>query len=330
MAVLIDLVLLSMLAITALRVIFLKDLFAVVMLFGIYSLLSALIFVNLDAVDVAFTEAAVGAGISTVLMLSTLALTGRTEKENKRSSVLPLLVVIATGAALIYGTLDMPPFGAADNPIHQHVAPRYIEESPKEVGLPNLVTSVLASYRGFDTFGETVVVFSAMVGVLSLLGAARRRENSDDAAVIVAGFKGHKVLRVVAKLIIPLIILFALYVQFHGDFGPGGGFQAGVIAAAAFILYALVFSLSHAMQVVSPKFLQLLASLGVLLYASVGIYSMLKGGHFLDYNKLAADPLVGQHFGILIIELGVGIAVFAVMLSIFYAFAHQVERSTIK
>lgn len=327
MAELIDLVLLAMLAITALRVIFLKDLFAVVMLFGIYSLLSALIFVNLDAVDVAFTEAAVGAGISTVLMLSTLALTGRTEKENKHSSVLPLLVVVATGAALIYGTLDMPPFGAADNPIHQHVAPRYIEESPKEVGLPNMVTSVLASYRGFDTFGETVVVFAAAVGVLSLLGVARRREEH---GVLESGFKGHKVLRVVAKLIIPLTILFALYVQFHGDFGPGGGFQAGVIAAAAFILYALVFSLSHAIRVVSPKFLQVLASFGVLLYASVGIYSMLKGGHFLDYNKLAADPLAGQHYGIIIIELGVGIAVFAVMLSIFYAFASQVERSNSK
>jgi len=327
MAVLIDLVLLAMLAITALRVIFLKDLFAVVMLFGIYSLLSALIFINLDAVDVAFTEAAVGAGISTVLMLSTLALTGRTEKESRRSSVLPLLVVVATGAALIYGTLDMPPFGAADNPIHQHVAPRYIEESPKEVGMPNMVTSVLASYRGFDTFGETVVVFAAAIGVLSLLGVARRRE--EDGAPE-SGFKGHKVLRVVAKLIIPLTILFALYVQFHGDFGPGGGFQAGVIAAAAFILYALVFSLSHALRVVSPKFLQVLASLGVLLYASVGIYSMLKGGNFLDYNKLAADPLAGQHYGIIIIELGVGITVFAVMLNIFYAFASQVERSNIK
>ena len=150
MAEFIDLVLLAMLALTALRVIFLKDLFAVVMLFGIYSFLSALIFVNLDAVDVAFTEASVGAGISTVLMLVTLALTGRTEKENKRSTVLPLLVVSVTGAALIYGTLDMPPFGDPNNPIHQHVAPRYIEESPKEVGLPNMVTSVLASYRGLS------------------------------------------------------------------------------------------------------------------------------------------------------------------------------------
>lgn len=322
----IDLVLLAMLALTALRVIFLKDLFAVVMLFGIYSFLSALIFINLDAVDVAFTEAAVGAGISTVLMLGTLALTGRTEKRSKHSNVLPLLVVTVTGAALIYGTLDMPPFGDPDNPIHQHVAPRYIEESPKEVGLPNMVTSVLASYRGFDTLGETVVVFAAAIGVLSLLGVARREKNGSPES----GLTQHKVLHVVAKLIIPLIILFALYVQFHGDFGPGGGFQAGVIAAAAFILYALVFGLPLAFAVVAPKFLQILASIGVLLYASVGLFSMYKGGQFLDYNTLAADPLAGQHYGIIIIELGVGITVFAVMLSIFYAFGSQAERSNIQ
>jgi multicomponent Na+:H+ antiporter subunit B len=326
MAELIDLVLLAMLALTALRIIFLKDLFAIVMLFGIYSFLSALIFVNLDAVDVAFTEASVGAGISTVLMLGTLALTGRKEKKSSRSSILPLFVVCVTGAALIYGTLDMPPFGHPDNPIHQHVAPRYIEESPKEVGLPNMVTSVLASYRGFDTFGETVVVFAAAIGVLSLLGIRRRKESETPES----GLETHHVLHVVAKVIIPLVILFALYVQFHGDFGPGGGFQAGVIAAAAFILYALVFGLPKAFAVVSPKILQLMASFGVLLYASVGLFSMFKGGNFLDYNTLAADPLVGQHYGIIIIELGVGITVFAVMLSIFYAFASQAERSNIQ
>lgn len=326
MSVLIDLVLLAMLALTALRVIFLKDLFAVVMLFGIYSFLSALIFVSLDAVDVAFTEAAVGAGISTVLMLGTLALTGRKEKENKHSNVLPLLVVLTTGAALVYGTLDMPPFGHPDNPVHEHVAPRYIEQSPKEVGLPNMVTSVLASYRGFDTFGETVVVFAAMIGVIALLSIRRRNEAMDPES----GLKAHTVLRVIAKLIIPYIILFALYVQFHGDFGPGGGFQAGVIAAAAFILYTLVFGLPHAFAVVGPRFLQVLAPLGVLIYGSVGLYSMAKGGHFLDYNYLADDPLAGQHYGIIIIELGVGLTVFAVMLSIFYAFASQAERSNVQ
>ena len=322
----IDLVLLAMLALTALRIIFLKDLFAVVMLFGIYSFLSALIFVNLDAVDVAFTEASVGAGISTVLMLGTLALTGRKEKENTHSSILPLFAVCITGAALIYGTLDMPPFGDPNNPVHEHVAPRYIEQSPKEIGLPNMVTSVLASYRGFDTLGETVVVFSAAIGVLALLGAGRKED--DEAPE--SGLKSHHVLHVIAKIIIPLTVLFALYVQFHGDFGPGGGFQAGVIAAAAFILYTLVFGLSKAMAVIGPKFLQLMASFGVLLYASVGLYSMYKGGQFLDYNKLAVDPVAGQHYGIIIIELGVGITVFAVMLSIFYAFSSQAERSNIQ
>ena len=327
MAEFIDLVLLAMLALTALWIIFLKDLFAVVMLFGIYSFLSALIFVNLDAVDVAFTEASVGAGISTVLMLGTLALTGRQEKErlSTRSKLLPLFVVTLTGAALIYGTLDMPPFGHPDNPVHQHVAPRYIEESPKEVGLPNMVTSVLASYRGFDTLGETVVVFSAFIGVFSLLGVRRKKKKD-----LESGLESHRVLQVIAKVIIPLVILFALYVQFHGDFGPGGGFQAGVIAAAAFILYALVFGLPKAFAVVGPRFLQWMAAFGVLLYASVGLYSMYKGGNFLDYNQLAADPIAGQHYGIIIIELGVGFTVFAVMLNIFYAFGSQAERSNVQ
>ncbi|QDP00206.1 DUF4040 domain-containing protein [Thalassotalea sp. PS06] len=321
----IDLVLLGMLAITALRVIFLKDLFAVVMLFGLYSFLSALIFVNLDAVDVAFTEAAVGAGISTVLMLGTLALTGRKEKENTHTAVLPLLVVIVTGAALIYGTLDMPPFGHPDNPAHEHVAPRYIEESPKEIGLPNMVTSVLASYRAFDTLGETAVVFAAAIGVFSLLGLPSKGNVAID-----SGLKSHLVLRVVAKLVIPMTVLFALYVQFHGDYGPGGGFQAGVIAAAAIILYALVFGLPMATQVVRPNFLKVLASLGVLIYAGTGVASFFLGGNFLDYNVLASDPVVGQHIGIIVIEFGIGVTVFAAMLGIFYGFAAQAERKNIQ
>lgn len=161
--------------VTAVAVIRLRDLFAVVMLFGIYSLVSAGLFVVLDAVDVAFTEAAVGAGVATVFMLSTLALTTSREKPSSRGSALPLLVVCITGAALIYGTLDIPPFGNPDNPIHAHVAPRYIEASGEEIGIPNIVTSVLASYRGYDTLGETAVIFTAGVGVLILIGGARRR-----------------------------------------------------------------------------------------------------------------------------------------------------------
>jgi multicomponent Na+:H+ antiporter subunit B len=165
--------LLSFLAVTAVAIVSLRDLFAVVMLFGIYSLLSASIFLVLDAVDVSFTEAAVGAGISTVLMLGTLALTTRTEKTSTHRPALPLLVVLITGAALIYATLDMPLWGDPAAPAHNHVAPRYILGALPETGVPNIVTAVLASYRGYDTLGEVAVIFTAGVGVMLLLGGTQ-------------------------------------------------------------------------------------------------------------------------------------------------------------
>ena len=176
----IDITLLSFMVVTALAFVMLRNLFAVVMLSGIFSLTAAVLYVEMDAVDVAFTEAAVGAGIATVLGLATLGLIGVTdEKRSRRSSLGPLLVVLITGAVLIIGTLDMPAFGDPNAPIHQHVAPRYIEESGREVGVPNIVTSVLASYRGYDTLGEVTVIFTAAAGVLVLLGRARRRTRRD-------------------------------------------------------------------------------------------------------------------------------------------------------
>jgi len=176
----IDVVLLSFLAIIAVSVLHMRRLFSAVMLTGIYSLLSAALFVVLDAVDVAFTEAAVGAGIATILMLETLAITTDLPRTGGRNSLIPLVIVVFTGAALIYGTLDMPRFGDANAPIHRHVVERYIEDTPVEVGIPNIVTSVLASYRGYDTLGEVVVIFTAGVGVLGLLGSSRRKRSSND------------------------------------------------------------------------------------------------------------------------------------------------------
>jgi len=131
----------------------------------------------------------------------------------------------------------------------------------------------------------------------------------------------HSVLRVIAALLIPVILLFALYVQFHGDYSPGGGFQAGVIFAAAVILYALVFGLDDAMKVLPPGLLQILAAVGVLIYSGVGISTIFLGGNFLDYDALAHDPVHGQHLGILLVELGVGTTVASVMLLLYYAFA---------
>ena len=170
---------------TAIAIAFIRRLFAVVMLSGVFSLLAALLFIVMDAVDVAFTEAAVGAGISTVLMLGTIALTARTQKQPEHYSLVPLAIVLLTGAVLIYGTLDMPNFGSPDAPAQQHIGPEYIAKTPTDIDVPNIVTAVLASYRGYDTLGEVVVVFTAGLGVIMLLsGLGRRRrilgDNNED------------------------------------------------------------------------------------------------------------------------------------------------------
>jgi len=171
--------LLTLLALTALIIARLRSLFAAAMLAGIYSFLGASWMLLLDAPDVAFTEASVGAGISTVLFLATLALTTPEEAPLRRRPWLPLAAVVLIGAALVYATFDMPRYGDAGAPIHHHVAPRYVQDSDEEIGIPNVVTSVLASYRGYDTLGETTVIFTAGVAVLLLLRGAGRRRRED-------------------------------------------------------------------------------------------------------------------------------------------------------
>ena len=167
--------LLVLLVCTAITIIRMRSLMAAVLLTGIYSFLSASWMLLLDAPDVAFTEAAVGAGLSTVLMLATLALTSRDAKPPVRRPWGPLFVVVVTGAALVYGTLDMPHYGDPDAPAQRYPSPSYVERTAAETEIRNVVTVVLASYRGYDTLGETTVIFTAGIGVLLLLrGRARR------------------------------------------------------------------------------------------------------------------------------------------------------------
>jgi multicomponent Na+:H+ antiporter subunit B len=162
-------IILSLMALTTLGIIRLRNLFSVVILSTIYSFLMATLLLIFDAVDVALTEAAVGAGISTVLMLTVLYYTKVNEEKPKFKSILPLIICLTVGGLLIYGTYGLPPFGASNTPIHTHISIQYLERSMSETGVPNVVTSVLASYRGFDTLGEVIVVFTAAIGVLSIL-----------------------------------------------------------------------------------------------------------------------------------------------------------------
>ena len=176
---LINLVLLLFLAAITFAIIGVRNLFAVVILGGAYSFLMATLLIAMDAVDVGMTEAAVGAGVSTVLLLSALHLTATEEAPARHSNVLPLALSLLTGAALIYGTWGLPDYGMADTAINTYVGQQYLERSIPETTVPNVVTSVLASYRGYDTLGETTVIFTAGIGVLMLLRGRRPRKDKD-------------------------------------------------------------------------------------------------------------------------------------------------------
>lgn len=171
--------LLTMLAVVTVAIVRQRSLFGVVILTSIYSFLMASVLIVLDAVDVAMTEASVGAGVSTVLLLATLHLIRTREMLPARTRVLPLFVAAGTGAMLVWGTLVLPSFGTADAVIHKHVAPRYLADAIAETTVPNVVTAVLADYRGYDTLGETTVILTAGIGVMLLLRGGRRRGRSD-------------------------------------------------------------------------------------------------------------------------------------------------------
>lgn len=321
MIVLFGVFLLTLLVITAIAIIRTPDLFAAVMLAGIFSLLMAAIFFILDAADVALTEAAVGAGISTVLFLSALALTEQNERSIRPGRWLAVPVAVAA-ALIVYATFDKPRLGDPDAPVHQHVAPWYLEKTPELIDIPNVVTAILGSFRGYDTLGEVFVVLTAAIGVMLLLGTQHRSAASPvQPASGSNGLRHHLIPRVLGRLLIPFILLFGLYVQFHGEYGPGGGFQAGALVAAAVILYALLEGEGPALTVVPLSAISAMMAGGAILYTLVGLAGILLGGNFLDYSVLLSDPVKGQQLGILVIELGVGVTVCGCLLSIFHAFA---------
>ena len=304
MVILFAVFLLTLLVLTALAIVRTEDLFAAVMLTGIFSLLMAANFFVLDAADVALTEAAIGAGITTVFFLSALALTTDRERPVVGGRLLSVCVVVVTTLILIYATFDKPRLGDPDAPVHQHVAPWYLAQTPELIGIPNVVTAVLGSFRGYDTMGEVFVVITAGIGVLFILsgsGGTNRRKIPGLLPSSDKGLRHHLIPKMVGRLLIPFIVMFGLYVLFHGEYGPGGGFQAGAIAAAGIILYALLEGETKALEAVPKSALTGMMFGGALLYGLVGVVCLALGGNFLDYSVLASDPVKGQQLGILLI-----------------------------
>ena len=257
-----------------------------------------------------------------------------------------LIIAVATGALLIYATADFPAWGDPASPASTHLSPHFIEKAMEETSVPNIVTAVLADYRGYDTMYETAVIFSAglvcffllrtfvrmepgdelyrhvLTGVTIRVQEGREMPPSEDFERIDTHWTPHDlIIKTVCRLLIPFIQLLALYVIAHGHHSPGGGFQGGVILGAGIILLAISHDLRTAVQRVREKLDVLLSPLGVFIYAGTGALCLLLGFNFLDYGALASvlhvDPITARSHGILLVEIGVGIAVMATMIWIY-------------
>ena len=258
------------------------------------------------------------------------------------------MIVLLFGGFLIFCTLDFPDWSDPGSPASTHVSPYYIEQTLKDTSVPNVVTAVLADYRGFDTLFETIVIFTAVVACFLLLrqftvrepatrmyrhiptgttfriksGECYPRESADFERIDLQWVPYGVIIKSTCRLIIPFVQLFALYVIAHGHYSPGGGFQGGVILGAAVIVFAISHSLRSAEHRVGEKITVLLCTLGVFIYTATGILCMFLGANFLDYGALApilgVDPATAHSHGILLVEIGVGLAVMAAMISLYY------------
>lgn len=261
-----------------------------------------------------------------------------------------LILVTFLGGLLIYCSLDFPLWGNPHSPASTHVSPYYIENTIKDTSVPNIVTAVLADYRGYDTMFETIVIFTAGIACIFLLRTLRTVEpdirlyrhiptsitlriekggkfpedSSDFERLDTVWIPHALIVRTTCRLIIPFIQIFALYVIAHGHYSPGGGFQGGVIMGASMVLLAIAFDLRSAIRRLGERMAMFLCVLGVVIYAGTGILCMLFEKNYLDYSALALfglDPVSVRSHGILIVEIGVGIVVMAVMIILYYILA---------
>jgi multicomponent Na+:H+ antiporter subunit B len=258
------------------------------------------------------------------------------------------IIVLLFGAFLLYCTLDFPDWSDPGSPASTHVSPYYIERAVADTAVPNIVTAVLADYRGFDTLFETIVIFTAVVACFLVLkqvqlaepdsrlyrhiptgmtfrikkGGHHPRESADFERIDLLWVPYGVVIKTTCRKIIPFVQLFALYVIAHGHHSPGGGFQGGVILGAAVIVFAISHNLRSSLKRFGVKIAAVLCTLGVFLYTATGALCLLLGGNFLDYSALApllgGDPVMARSHGILIVEIGVGMAVMAAMISLYY------------
>jgi multicomponent Na+:H+ antiporter subunit B len=234
--------------------------------------------------------------------------------------VIAALFSIALGVVLLVAANDLPIWGDPESPVSVHLSSYFIEHSVEQTSVPNFVTAVLADYRGYDTMFETAVIFCAGITVMTILRRSHRLRKKNVPPRPVR--EGQDIIvRSAARLIVPMMQLFALYVLAHGHHSPGGGFQGGVIFGASFILLALAYDLKTVLSRLKEKAVMLVSGLGVLVYAGIGVLCLFLGGNFLDYSWLApilqVTEIEARSHGILGVEVGVALTVTFIMLSLY-------------
>jgi len=234
--------------------------------------------------------------------------------------LISLVITILLGALLLSATQDLPEWASPDSPASTHLSPYYIENSMEQTSVPNFVTSVLADYRGYDTMFETTVIFCAGITVLSILRRSHRRKKK-----VIRPRPKRKdkdlILRTAARMIAPMMQLFALYVVAHGHHSPGGGFQGGVILGASFVLLAVAYDLKTILNRLRERFIIIGGAVGVAIYVGIGAICLLLGENFLDYgawSKILGVTVIEAHsHGMLGVEIGVAITVMCIMFSLY-------------
>lgn len=325
----------TILIILAFYVLFTKDLVNIVLAVAVFSITICICYLLMDAPDVAMTEAALGACITTIVMFNLLRsmnidfVSCETKSKdtncllpvdfsiNKFKYIASALLSLAILIILIYCGIDMHEYGNAETALHNHLSQYYISKTSSDIGIPSYVAAILGSYRGFDTMGETLVVFIAAASVILIL-------NSEDLDINEVSkynlydyeLKNYDIIHYLVKRMFPLIVVYGLYIQLCGKVSPGGGFQAGAIVASA---VAAISYFSTPEKLLRYAFAT--SALGVLIYICTGVLTTMLGGEFLNYYALTSSAHLAQTIGILAIEIGVGLTVFSAMVLIYFSFS---------
>ncbi len=318
----IEILLLILVVILAFVSLWIRDLISAVVVFGAYSFLMCLIWTGMGAVDVAFTEAAVGAGVSTVFFIAVLFNTTRRIRFNPldlSSKIFATFLCATVGYLLFLGISDLPQWGDPYSPVNTKVSGYYVESAYEDTKVPNLVTAVLADYRAFDTMFETCVVFIAVLGIFMLL---KKDDNEDDVSSVEEPSNDSLIIRVASRFMVPFIQLFGLYVVAHGHYSPGGGFQGGVILGASLILLAMAYDMDYVKRFLSIKKMIIFAAVGVLIFAGWGLIPVFLGHNYLDYSAWSqllpgVDPIMARSHSMLVVEIGVAMTVMCGMYGIY-------------